>query len=81
MSLAATLFDGLSYDSRIKKKLAGRSVDLDTLCLAAIVDRLNLILGSDAESLVNILLEIDKAESGFENGTEFMAAWAEKKGG
>lgn len=45
----ATLAAGLREDSRIKKKLSGARVGPDTLLLAAIADRLSLLVWSRTE--------------------------------
>lgn len=42
--LAAALFYGLADDSRIKRKMAGVEVGIDTLLRAVIADRLGLLV-------------------------------------
>ena len=54
--LVAVLCSGLSEDSRIKKKIAGRYLSLDELFLAALVDKVSLMLWQrtkDAERGIN----------------------------
>ena len=43
MSFIATLADGLSEDSRIKRKLSGQAVSLDRILYACILDELRWI--------------------------------------
>lgn len=55
-SLVAVLCSGLSENSRIKKKMAGRKLDTEELFLAALVDRVSLLIWSrtkDAERGIN----------------------------
>ena len=47
--LVAILVNGLSDDSRIKRKLAGRRLSLDSSLRAAMVDRLTQILWTKTE--------------------------------
>ncbi len=47
--LVAILVNGLSEDSRIKRKLSGRRLSLDSSLRAAIVDRLSQILWTKTE--------------------------------
>ena len=54
--LVATLAVGLRDNSRIKMELSGQSVSLQTMLLAAIADRLSLLVWSktsDAEKGIN----------------------------
>lgn len=80
--LAVFVF-GLPDDSRIKKKLSGLKVDLNTVMIAGVLDRLSMILYSLAgskgiekpETLASILLgnkkTKEKKPNGYVSGKEF----------
>lgn len=80
--LAVFVF-GLPNDSRIKKKLSGLKIDLNTVIMAGVLDRLSMILYSLAgskgnekpETLASILLgnkkTKDKKPNGYVSGKEF----------
>lgn len=89
----ATLASGLREDSRIKLKLAGELQPLNTMLLAAIADRLTLLLWArtkDGEKgrnrpkmIVDSLMEQqypDKTK-GFKKAEDFERAWAAATGG
>lgn len=79
--LAATLAVGLGDGSRIKMKLSGAKAAPETLMMAAIVDKLNLLLWSrtkDAEkgrnrprSILDGLFERVKNVDTFDSGEDF----------
>jgi len=48
-SLVAILCSGLSNDSRIKRKIANRKVSLEEFLLAALVDRVSLLVWAKTE--------------------------------
>lgn len=48
-SMAATLATGLSMDSRIKRKLSGNPYATNTYLLAAMVDRLSLLVWAQSK--------------------------------
>ena len=86
VALAATLAIGLRDDSRIKLKINGLKVSVDTLLLARIADStaINVYAKTkDAKtgknppkSMVDILMERNHDEyTKFENGDDFKAAW------
>lgn len=72
---------GLKDDSRIKMKFTGQKIDNQTLMLANIIDRLNLLLWTktkDAEkgmnrpkSILESLYKKDSEISAFQSGKEF----------
>lgn len=74
LPLAAVLAAGLRDDSRIRMKMSGAKVDPETMLLAAITDRLGLLLWQNSEearhgrgcppSVFNLLLGIEGAQSG-----------------
>lgn len=47
--LVAVLCSGLSADSRIKRKIANRNLNLEEFLLAALVDRVSLLVWSKTE--------------------------------
>ena len=49
LKLVATLCNGLSEDSRIKRKIANRRLTLDNALAAATVDKLNQLLWTKTE--------------------------------
>lgn len=49
LELAATLFYGLPPDSRIKTKLAGLKVAPNTLMIASVLDKLNILIWLNTE--------------------------------
>ncbi|MCC8181524.1 MAG: DUF5361 domain-containing protein [Clostridiales bacterium] len=95
VSTLATLAAGLREDSRIKLKLSGARVGPDTLLLAAIADRLSLLVWSrteDAQKGCNRPASIVDALTGkqqhqdrdvmvFDSPEAFEAAWAAQIGG
>lgn len=80
--LAVFVF-GLPNDSRIKKKLSGLKIDLNTVMIAGVLDRLSMILYSIAgskgskkpETLTDTLLgnkkTKEKKPNGYVSGKEF----------
>lgn len=92
----ATLAAGLREDSRVRLKLAGQSVPLDTLLLAGAVDRLSWLMWAQTEdarsgrgrprAVTDLLLGSDPgggegAVAAFATAEEFEAAWAAGGGG
>ena len=89
----ATLAVGLRDNSRIKMKMAGTQVTLDTQLLCAAVDRLSLLVWSktkDAEkgrnrpmSILEAILheDVESDTMSFVSGEEFMAERARLIGG
>ena len=89
----ATLAVGLRDNSRIKMKMAGTQVTLDTQLLCAAVDRLSLLVWSktkDAEkgrnrpmSILEAILQndVESDTMSFVSGEEFMAERARLIGG
>ena len=79
IQMVATLSVGLRANSRIKMKLCGMEFDPETYLLAAIVDRLSILLwrqtkeGMDGINLPELILDyIGKKDSnGFVSGEEF----------
>lgn len=97
LATAATLAQGLPVMSRVRRAQSGiAGPELDTLLLATIADRLGHIAwmfsdnGSKGighpSSLTLSLLGVSDSDTsdtplGFENGADFMAAWAAVTGG
>lgn len=52
-SLVAVLCYGLEYDSRIKKKIEGRTLNISDFLLAALVDRASLLVWSKTKDASN----------------------------
>lgn len=88
LKLAATLFSGLPPESRIKMKLAGLKVPPDTLMLASVLDKLNLLIWLQTEdgykgrnrpaSVVDALNGQNTASENFEcfrTAEEFKKRW------
>jgi len=84
VSLLATLASGLREDSRIKIRLSGCKVPRSELLLAAVVDRLSVLLwalfgeSSFSGSVLDILMGSAEQSSDiqtFETGDEFEDAW------
>lgn len=85
----ATLAAGLRDDSRIKLKVAGENYPLDTMLLAAIADRLSIMIWArtkDGEKgrnrpkmISDILSSKDEVKEvrGFASGEAFVAKWNE----
>lgn len=86
--LLATLAAGLRDDSRIKTLLSGARAPLDTLLLAAAVDRLSFLAWAETKdarrghgrpgSVLAAILEKDEEKSqvtAYENADAFEAAW------
>lgn len=91
--LLATLSVGLGEKSRIKKYMSEEKTDKKTMLLAAIVDRLSLLVWLQTEdgkngtnrpeSVLNAILGIVPEESqveGYETGEEFEQAWERTTG-
>ena len=87
MSLVATLAAGLRDDSRCKMALSGTRVKTEHILLAAIVDRLSILLWSRSKeakhrknrpkSIVQMMLSSGKADSSviaFDTAEDFEAA-------
>ena len=88
VSLLVTLFSGLGEGSRVKKRLNGERVPLRTLLLAAMVDRLSVLLYANTKdaksgtnqprSLVAILTgedtETNAGTEAYASGDDFEAA-------
>ncbi|MCD8200736.1 MAG: DUF5361 domain-containing protein [Clostridia bacterium] len=97
VSTLAVLADGLSSESRIKSKITGDDVGLNTLLLANLNDVLSLFMWSftaDAQkgrnrppSLTDRLLHRETSEETnndletYKTPDEFMSAWAKLGGG
>jgi len=72
---------GLKDDSRIKMKLSGSKVSLETLLLAGIVDRLNILIWQNTEDgakgrnrpkpILDVIYEKESDISAFTSGKEF----------
>lgn len=87
LRLAATLAEGLPNDSRIKRKLAGTQVGIDTLINAIIADRVGLLLWANTEagqknrdrpkSIVELLSKVNNPANvnGYDSITDFDEAW------
>lgn len=81
VKMAAALAVGLHEDSRIKMKLSGNKVSLEMMMMAAIVDRLSLLVWTktkDAEkgrnkpkSILESLYPTDSEFIAFESGEDF----------
>ncbi|MGI6086101.1 MAG: DUF5361 domain-containing protein [Acetivibrionales bacterium] len=81
LTLAATLASGLREDSRIKKRLAKAKVSVDTLLMAAAVDRLSLLVWAQTKDatkgrnrpkpIMDFLFEKESDLDLFESGKEF----------
>jgi len=88
-SLVAVLCSGLSNDSRIKRKIANRKVSLEEFLIAALVDRVSLLVWAKTEdaqkgrnkpkSILSILEdEVAKPKyKGFDSIDEFESKRAE----
>lgn len=88
VSLLVTLFSGLGEDSRVQRRLNGEKVPLRTLLLAAMVDRLSVLLYANTKdaksgtnrprSLVAILTgeetETNAGTEAYASGDDFEAA-------
>lgn len=92
-SLLATLAVGLREDSRIKMRLSGEKLSMSNMLLAAIVDRLSLLvwfMTEDGQNGVNCppsILDIAQGktqETGdietFDSSTDFEAEWRRRTG-
>lgn len=92
----ATLAAGLRPDARIRLKLAGQTVPMDTLLAAGALDRLSWLVWAQTEearsgrgrprSVTDLLLggepgEGEGAVAAFATAEEFEAAWAAGGGG
>lgn len=89
--LLTTLSVGLRDDSRIKTKMDGRKVSIDIMLLAAITDRLSLLLWTQTVdgqkginrpwSILDVLERVDQKKVSdiiaYETGEEFEKARAE----
>lgn len=87
LRLVATLAEGLPNDSRIKRKLAGAQVGIDTLINAIIADRVGLLLWANTEagqknrdrpkSIVELLNQVNSTSdvTGYNTIDDFEAAW------
>jgi hypothetical protein len=83
----AILVTGLREDSRVKTKLSGSKVPLNTLLLASAVDRLSLLLwaqSKDGQKGINrpkMIVDILNGEEektkvkAFRNGADFTREW------
>lgn len=91
---AATLAQGLPASSRVARKVSGNIPDKETLLLAIIADRLGHLCwmisedGTHGENHPPSLLAVitgraedGEAQSGFDSGEAFFAAWKEITGG
>lgn len=92
VEMQATLASGLRENSRIVMKAAGATVSNLDLMLAAVVDRLSLLVYTktkDAEKRINapkslvtaLLKHADEKEATFSNGDDFERARREILGG
>lgn len=92
-SRLATLAVGLREDSRIKMRLMGAKASKMDLLLAAMVDRLSMLLWMKSEdgkngtnrppSILSVILgteQEDKAVEAFESDQDFEAAWTQITG-
>lgn len=92
-SRLATLAVGLREDSRIKMRLMGAKAPKTDLLLAAMVDRLSMLLWMKSEdgkngtnrppSILSVILgteQEDKAVEAFESDQDFEAAWTQITG-
>lgn len=92
-SRLATLAVGLREDSRIKMRLMGAKASKTDLLLAAMVDRLSMLLWMNSEdgkngtnrppSILSVILgteQEDKAVEAFESDQDFEAAWTQITG-
>lgn len=80
-STVAIFAIGLRDDSRIKMKLSGSKVSLETLLLAGIVDRLNILIWQNTEDgakgrnrpkpILDVIYEKESDISAFTSGKEF----------
>lgn len=74
LSKVATLAAGLDGDSRIKRKITGARVKLDTLLIASVLDRVSILAWRQTrngqrgikppDSVVSILLNPPKSKEG-----------------
>lgn len=90
-SLVAALCIGLSEESRIKRRISGRKVTIDTMLLASICDSLAFIAWTKTTSakdgfnkpkrilptLLGTNQEEDNDVVSFDNEEDFMEAWNE----
>lgn len=84
VKLLATLSIGLREDSRIKMKISGTKVPLNTMLLGATVDRLSMLLWAKTKdgskginrpaSIVEMITSEGKELEGFNTGEEFEEA-------
>lgn len=91
VSVAATLAQGLPEESRSRLGLSGQSISLQTALLAAIADRLGLLVWMGTEdgkagrnrpaSILGQLTHKAEPEDGFADADEFARAWSEVTGG
>ena len=91
VSLLATLCSGLRGNSRIKLKLAGVNTDQTTALIAAVADRLSLLVWMQSEdgvhkrnrpkSILSVLLGEQSAVKAFDTAADFEAARARILGG
>lgn len=92
-SRLATLAVGLREDSRIKMRLMGAKASKTDLLLAAMVDRLSMLLWMKSEdgkngtnrpqSILSVILgteQEDKTVEAFESDQDFEAAWTQITG-
>lgn len=87
----ATLAYGLSDDSRIKRKMSGNKVSIDTQLRALILDGISLLVWSKTEDAENgrnqpksyyeFLMGKEESNEGFESVEDFEAARAQILGG
>lgn len=80
LRLVATLSAGLGENSRIMKKRQGWKTSLNTILLAVIADRLNIIISGKSEMPLTNELTGEKPKDKskvrrFANGSDFDAMW------
>ncbi len=91
VSKVAVFSLGLKQDSRIKMKLSGESVPLETILLAGMLDRLSLLLWSKTKDaskgvnrpamIISKLCKTDEPMQAFSSGEEFERVRGELIGG
>lgn len=87
----ATLALGLRHDSRIMMSVNGLKVDLKTLLLAHIADNTAIntwFMSEDGQkgnnrppSMLRLLTDVRKEQSGFDSGDDFEKEWRRITGG
>lgn len=85
LRLVATLSAGLGDNSRIMKKRRGFNASLDTILLAIIADRLNIVITGKTEMPLTDWLTGSEPKSkskvkGFKSGNEFDVMWQKING-